>query len=53
MFPSKMDSDASHINTVWPSYRVALELLYFMKSFMNRHSPVTLVEYPKSCHSLA
>lgn len=46
MFPSKMDSDASHIRTVWPSYSVALELLYFMNSLMNRQNPVTVLKYP-------
>lgn len=46
MLPSKMDSDASHIRTVCPSYSVALELLYFMNSFMNRQNPVIVFEYP-------
>lgn len=41
-----MDSDASHIRTVCPSYSVALELLYFMKSLMNRQNPVIVLEYP-------
>jgi hypothetical protein len=45
-----MDSEASHIKTVCPSYSVALELLYFMNSRMNRQKPVTVLEYPKSCH---
>jgi len=35
-----MDSDASHIRTVCPSYSVALELLYFMNSFVKRQNPV-------------
>jgi hypothetical protein len=48
-----MDSDASHIRTVCPSYSVALELLYFMNSLMKRQNPVNVLEYPKSCHSLA
>ena len=48
-----MDSDASHISTVCPSYSVALELLYFMNSLMNRQSPVIVLAYPKSCHNLA
>lgn len=41
-----MDSDASHIRTVCPSYKVALELLYFMNSLMKRHNPVMVLEYP-------
>lgn len=53
MFPSNMDSEASHINTVCPSYNVALELLYFMNSLMKRQNPVIVLAYPKSCHSLA
>lgn len=48
-----MDSDASHIRTVCPSYNVALELLYFMNSLINRQNPVSVVKYPKSCHNLA
>lgn len=48
-----MDSEASHIRTVCPSYRVALELLYFMNSLMKRQNPVSVLEYPKSCHNLA
>lgn len=41
-----MDSDASHIRTVCPSYSVALELLYFMNSLMKRQNPVMVLEYP-------
>lgn len=48
-----MDSDASHIRTVCPSYSVALALLYFMNSLTKRQKPVMVLEYPKSCHSFA
>ena len=48
-----MDSDASHIRTVCPSYSVALELLYFMNKLMKRQKPVIVLEYPKSCHNFA
>lgn len=44
MLPSKIDSEASHISTVCPSYSVALELLYFMKSLRNRGNPVRVLE---------
>lgn len=46
MFPLKMDSEASHIRTVCPSYSVALELLYFINSRRKRQNPVTVLEYP-------
>lgn len=38
-----MDSEASHIRTVCPSYSVALELLYFMNSLTNRQNPVMVL----------